>query len=86
MAFLCFALQLTIPVSSWQILDDPSPSPPKHIFSAEFCSFIDACLQKDADARPTAEQVSKRQIPDAVFIDSETLWVFEFSMEFESVL
>ncbi|RVW46587.1 Mitogen-activated protein kinase kinase 3 [Vitis vinifera] len=68
------------------ILDDPSPSPPKHIFSAEFCSFIDACLQKDADARPTAEQVSKRQIPDAVFIDRETLWVFEFSMEFESVL
>ncbi|CBI34873.3 hypothetical protein VitviT2T_022404 [Vitis vinifera] len=40
-----------------QILDDPSPSPPKHIFSAEFCSFIDACLQKDADARPTAEQL-----------------------------
>ncbi|MBA0714750.1 hypothetical protein Goshw_004606 [Gossypium schwendimanii] len=38
-----------------QILDDPSPSPPKHKFSPEFCSFIDACLQKDADARPTAE-------------------------------
>ncbi|PPD70221.1 hypothetical protein GOBAR_DD32910 [Gossypium barbadense] len=40
-----------------QILDDPSPSPPKHKFSPEFCSFIDACLQKDADARPTAEQL-----------------------------
>uniref|UniRef100_A0A5B7BT60 mitogen-activated protein kinase kinase n=1 Tax=Davidia involucrata TaxID=16924 RepID=A0A5B7BT60_DAVIN len=40
-----------------QILDDPSPSPSKHIFSPEFCSFIDACLQKDADARPTAEQL-----------------------------
>lgn len=40
-----------------QILEDPSPSPPKHIFSPEFCSFIDACLQKDADARPTAEQL-----------------------------
>ncbi|KAL6994391.1 Mitogen-activated protein kinase kinase 3 [Sarracenia purpurea var. burkii] len=40
-----------------QILDDPSPSPPKHIFSPEFCSFINACLQKDADARPTAEQL-----------------------------
>ncbi|KAA8530203.1 hypothetical protein F0562_004912 [Nyssa sinensis] len=40
-----------------QILDDPSPSPSKHIFSPEFCSFIDACLQKDADARPTADQL-----------------------------
>ncbi|KAM7509169.1 hypothetical protein LguiA_019622 [Lonicera macranthoides] len=40
-----------------QILDDPSPSPPKNIFSPEFCSFIDDCLQKDADARPTAEQL-----------------------------
>lgn len=40
-----------------QILDDPSPSPPKDVFSPEFCSFIDACLQKDADARPTAEQL-----------------------------
>lgn len=40
-----------------QILDDPSPSPPKDVFSPEFCSFIEACLQKDADARPTAEQL-----------------------------
>ncbi|XP_039005135.1 mitogen-activated protein kinase kinase 3-like isoform X2 [Hibiscus syriacus] len=40
-----------------QILDDPSPSPPKDKFSLEFCSFIDACLQKDADGRPTAEQL-----------------------------
>ncbi|KAH7577313.1 hypothetical protein ACOSP7_001830 [Xanthoceras sorbifolium] len=40
-----------------QILDDPSPSPSKDKFSSEFCSFIDACLQKDADARPTAEQL-----------------------------
>ncbi|CAB4275295.1 unnamed protein product [Prunus armeniaca] len=40
-----------------QILDDPSPTPPKHKFSPEFCSFIEACLQKDADARPTAEQL-----------------------------
>ena len=45
----------------WQILDDPSPSPSKLNFSTEFCSFIDACLQKDADARPTAEQVSNWQ-------------------------
>lgn len=43
----------------WQILEDPSPSPSKLNFSPEFCSFINACLQKDADARPTAEQVSK---------------------------
>lgn len=42
----------------WQILEDPSPSPSKHNFSPEFCSFTEACLQKDADARPTAEQVS----------------------------
>ncbi|KAL3529617.1 hypothetical protein ACH5RR_008939 [Cinchona calisaya] len=40
-----------------QILDDPSPSPQKQDFSSEFCSFVDACLQKDADARPTAEQL-----------------------------
>ncbi|XP_027126229.1 mitogen-activated protein kinase kinase 3 [Coffea eugenioides] len=40
-----------------QILDDPSPSPRKQDFSPEFCSFIDACLEKDADARPTAEQL-----------------------------
>ncbi|GAB2234110.1 hypothetical protein Droror1_Dr00003347 [Drosera rotundifolia] len=40
-----------------QIMDDPSPSPPRDKFSPEFCSFIDICLQKDADARPTAEQL-----------------------------
>ncbi|KAF2300133.1 hypothetical protein GH714_009370 [Hevea brasiliensis] len=40
-----------------QILEDPSPSPSKHKFSPEFCSFIDTCLQKDPDARPTAEQL-----------------------------
>ncbi|CAN6574999.1 unnamed protein product [Malus baccata var. baccata] len=40
-----------------QILDDPSPTPSKHKFSPEFCSFIEACLQKDPDARPTAEQL-----------------------------
>ncbi|KAG7985684.1 hypothetical protein I3843_03G039300 [Carya illinoinensis] len=40
-----------------QILEDPSPSPSKLNFSPEFCSFINACLQKDADARPTAEQL-----------------------------
>ncbi|XP_065868767.1 mitogen-activated protein kinase kinase 3 [Euphorbia lathyris] len=40
-----------------QILEDPSPSPSKHKFSSEFCSFIDACLQKEPNARPTAEQL-----------------------------
>ncbi|MQL71070.1 hypothetical protein Taro_003398 [Colocasia esculenta] len=40
-----------------QILYDPSPTPPKGSFSPEFCSFIDVCLQKDADARPTADQL-----------------------------
>ncbi|ESW15905.1 hypothetical protein PHAVU_007G112700, partial [Phaseolus vulgaris] len=40
-----------------QILDDPSPSPSKNKFSPEFCSFVDACLQKDPDNRPTAEQL-----------------------------
>lgn len=36
---------------------DPSPSPPADRFSREFRSFVDACLQKEADLRPTAEQV-----------------------------
>ncbi|PIA51761.1 hypothetical protein AQUCO_01100558v1 [Aquilegia coerulea] len=40
-----------------QILYDPSPSPSDKSFSPEFCSFIDACLLKDADARPTADQL-----------------------------
>nr|XP_018686643.1 PREDICTED: mitogen-activated protein kinase kinase 3 isoform X2 [Musa acuminata subsp. malaccensis] len=40
-----------------QILYDTSPTPPKDSFSLEFCSFIDACLQKESDARPTAEQM-----------------------------
>uniref|UniRef100_A0A0A9ECL9 Protein kinase domain-containing protein n=1 Tax=Arundo donax TaxID=35708 RepID=A0A0A9ECL9_ARUDO len=40
-----------------QILDDPSPTPPKDVYSSEFCSFISAYLQKDADARPTWEQL-----------------------------
>lgn len=40
-----------------QVMYDPSPSPPSDRFSPEFCSFVDACLQKEADARPTAEQL-----------------------------
>ncbi|ONM32399.1 Mitogen-activated protein kinase kinase 3 [Zea mays] len=42
-----------------QILDDPSPTPPVDTCSLEFCSFINDCLQKDADARPTCEQELK---------------------------
>jgi len=42
-----------------QILDDPSPIPAKYVnvYSPKFCSFISACLQKDADSRPTCEQL-----------------------------
>ncbi|KAK4771843.1 hypothetical protein SAY86_013618 [Trapa natans] len=40
-----------------QILDDPSPSPSEQNFSPEFCSFVNACLQKDPKTRPTAEQL-----------------------------
>ncbi|XP_072959840.1 mitogen-activated protein kinase kinase 3 isoform X1 [Typha angustifolia] len=40
-----------------QILYDVSPTPPKDKFSLEFCSFVDACLQKDPGARPTADQL-----------------------------
>jgi serine/threonine protein kinase len=50
-------LQITILAFYVQILDDPSPSPSKEKFSPEFCSFVDACLLKDPDNRPTAEQV-----------------------------
>nr|GEX28801.1 mitogen-activated protein kinase kinase 3 [Tanacetum cinerariifolium] len=50
------------------ILDDPSPSPPKDTFSPEFCSFIDDCLQKDADARPTAEQYENDEVDLAAFV------------------
>ncbi|XP_051231041.1 mitogen-activated protein kinase kinase 3 isoform X1 [Lolium perenne] len=40
-----------------QILDDPSPTPSEDVYTPEFCSFINDCLQKDADARPTCEQM-----------------------------
>ncbi|CAA0406538.1 unnamed protein product [Arabidopsis thaliana] len=62
-----------------QILDDPSPTPPKQEFSPEFCSFIDACLQKDPDARPTADQLlshpfitkhEKERVDLATFVQS----------------
>ena len=40
-----------------QILDDPSPAPPEDAYTPEFCSFINDCLRKYADARPTCEQL-----------------------------
>eukprot|EP00250_Pteridium_aquilinum_P008808 c18222_g1_i1 orf=806-2419(-) len=40
-----------------QVMYDPSPSLPDDRFSPEFRSFVDSCLQKEADARPTAEQL-----------------------------
>lgn len=40
-----------------QVMYDPSPSPPADRFSGEFRSFVDVCLLKEAEARPTAEQV-----------------------------
>lgn len=42
-----------------QVMYDPSPSPPADRFSGEFRSFVDVCLLKEAEARPTAEQVRK---------------------------
>ena len=44
-----------------QVMYDPSPSPPADRFSLEFRSFVDACLLKEAEARPTAEQVDNFQ-------------------------
>jgi hypothetical protein len=49
---------------------DPSPTLPADQFSPEFCSFVDACLQKDADARPTAELVCLRNDFSASFSGS----------------
>ncbi|KAJ4789460.1 Mitogen-activated protein kinase kinase 3 [Rhynchospora pubera] len=40
-----------------QILYDTSPTPAKDKFCPEFCAFVDACLQKDADKRPTADEL-----------------------------
>ena len=55
-----------------QILDDPSPTPPEDAYSPEFCSFINDCLQKDADARPTCEQVKI-----LVYDDLHIIWVLQ---------
>eukprot|EP00252_Welwitschia_mirabilis_P014603 TRINITY_DN3208_c0_g1_i2.p1 TRINITY_DN3208_c0_g1~~TRINITY_DN3208_c0_g1_i2.p1 ORF type:complete len:436 (+),score=77.29 TRINITY_DN3208_c0_g1_i2:625-1932(+) len=40
-----------------QVIYEPSPSPSREDYSEEFCSFVDVCLQKDAQMRPTAEQL-----------------------------
>lgn len=40
-----------------QVIYDPSPSPSRDHFSEEFCSFVDVCLKKNAEDRPTAEEL-----------------------------
>ncbi|KAH7284485.1 hypothetical protein KP509_34G056300 [Ceratopteris richardii] len=40
-----------------QVMCDPSPTLPEDQFSPEFRGFVDSCLQKEADSRPTAEQL-----------------------------
>ncbi|WVZ64700.1 hypothetical protein U9M48_014186 [Paspalum notatum var. saurae] len=59
---MCFVLSAIVMapycnLSRYAILDDPSPTPPEDVYSSEFCSFINDCLQKDANARPTCEQL-----------------------------
>ncbi|KAI4337533.1 hypothetical protein L6164_015937 [Bauhinia variegata] len=55
---LCFVVSISsVQFLFSKILDDPSPTLTKHNFSPEFCSFVDACLQKDPDARPFADQL-----------------------------
>jgi mitogen-activated protein kinase kinase 1 len=39
------------------IVDKPPPTPPAEQFSAEFCSFISACLQKDPANRLSAQEL-----------------------------
>ncbi|MCH90807.1 mitogen-activated protein kinase kinase 2-like, partial [Trifolium medium] len=39
------------------IVDKPPPTPPSEQFSAEFCSFISACLQKDPANRLSAQEL-----------------------------
>ncbi|GAU33159.1 hypothetical protein TSUD_206180 [Trifolium subterraneum] len=39
------------------IVDKPPPTPPSDQFSAEFCSFISACLQKDPANRLSAQEL-----------------------------
>lgn len=40
-----------------QVMEDPSPTPPADKFSPEFRDFVDSCLLKDSNQRPTAEQL-----------------------------
>lgn len=39
------------------IVNQPPPTAPSDQFSPEFCSFISACLQKDPEARVSAQQL-----------------------------
>ncbi len=38
-----------------QVVEEPVPLPQEGAFSAEFRSFVAACMQKDPFRRPTAE-------------------------------
>ncbi|XBH76519.1 hypothetical protein VPH35_103143 [Triticum aestivum] len=40
------------------VVDQPSPSAPSDQFSPEFCSFISACMQKEATNRSSAQILS----------------------------
>ncbi|XP_037423255.1 mitogen-activated protein kinase kinase 1-like isoform X2 [Triticum dicoccoides] len=40
------------------VVDQPSPSAPSDQFSPEFCSFISACIQKNAADRSSAQTLS----------------------------
>ncbi|KAI4979333.1 hypothetical protein ZWY2020_016086 [Hordeum vulgare] len=40
------------------VVDQPSPSAPSDQFSAEFCSFISACMHKEATNRSSAQTLS----------------------------
>lgn len=49
------------PVSFFELLDfivaSPAPQLPKDEFSPEFCDFVEACLQKAPEERPTAAEL-----------------------------
>jgi len=49
------------PIAFFELLNivvtSPAPTPPPGQFSPEFCSFIEACLQKDPEQRPNAQDL-----------------------------
>jgi len=53
-----FSSKSDVPQDLWpgaQVVEDPVPLPEEGQLSGEFCSFIEACMQKDPYKRPTAE-------------------------------